>query len=382
MQIENKYNSNSLIPEEYRNINQDIDNFSKIADVESELLYGSLDDTMQPWLSIIVPTYLRTDLLQKALQSIRSQQKVDFLWECIVVDNTPWKNGETLASLKIVRAFEDQRIKLFHNKQSIGGGYNWNRGVELARGEWVCFLHDDDLLCEDALQQIERIILCNRRGRRKPLGYIHARHIEFDKQFDTKTRHKKHPMCIELTTTGALIRGHSQTGRPSCGTTILRKAYLETGGVNYDFGPTADSVLGYQIMKNYTVLLSDCILGGYRWGINETLKRETTLGLVHADFCFANYRYGRNAFSKVWGRLFGKLQYQLNVENKCVLSGKGELKLHADDFAFIAPLSKSSPFLKLLYFGVKAFYLLLLSTKSLWDDRIAFWMSTHTDLQK
>ena len=59
---------------------------------------------------------------------------------------------------------------------------------------------------------------------------------------------------LELTRLGTLITYYTRTGTPTCGTTILKQAFLNCGGINYDFGPTADAVLGYQIMRDYTAV--------------------------------------------------------------------------------------------------------------------------------
>ncbi len=312
----NCYDPNATVPEAYLHLDQYINNFTKISSVVSDLLWGDQKRIPSPWLSVIIPTYNRTELLEKAIESVLCQQSVDFSWELIVVDNTPLDEGGMTPALKIIDNFQDPRVLYFHNRVNIGSGYNWNRGVEKARGTWVSFLHDDDILYPDALYNIERIIM-QRKSSSKPLGYIQARCDEFSGEtHGSRQAANQRNYLLELTRLGTLITYYTRTGMPTCGTTILRQAFREMGGINYDFGPTADAVLGYQIMREYTVLLSDCTLGGYRWGANETLKIETSQKLVYADALLAQYCHRQSSFSKLWGRLFWKAQYDIDMKIK------------------------------------------------------------------
>lgn len=322
--MQNRYDSNRISVDAYKRVDNYIDNFTYIQDVKTELLYGQKSESV-PFITIIVPTYKRVALLKEALLSIINQQEVNFFWECIVIDNTELDDANSTPALKLVKELNSDRILYYHNSVNIGSGYNWNRAVELARSKWIAFLHDDDVLCRDALKNIYDIINASYNFR-KPLGYIHARNKCFEDFFDEgKIKIKKLPFHLELTRFTTLILGHTHTGMPTCGTTILREAYIKAGGINYDFGPTADAVLGYLIMKNYTVLRSGVVLGGYRWSNNETLKVSTIEQLIKSDYYFAKYRYNLNQLSKLWGILFIDAQLQDNINTKVML-----LKQHSN----------------------------------------------------
>ena len=316
--MKNRYDSNRISVDAYRKIDNYVDNFSYIKNIKTELLYGQKSKSV-PFITIIVPTYKRVALLKEALLSIINQQEVNFCWECIVIDNTEFDDANSTPALKIIKELGSNRILYYHNSVNIGSGYNWNRAVELARSKWISFLHDDDLLCRDALKNIYDIINASHNFR-KQLGYIHARNKGFELFFDEKKLQiKKLPFHLELTRFTTLVLGHTHTGMPTCGTTILREAYIKAGGINYDFGPTADAVLGYIIMKNYTILRSGVVLGGYRWSNNETLKVSTIEQLVKSDYYFAQYRYNQNYLFKLWGKLFANTQLQDNINKKVML---------------------------------------------------------------
>ena len=308
---ENQKPELKILPQTYQTLDVYRNSFDKIKSIGTKKIFGK--GNYNPFLSVIVPTYRRWRYLKETLQTVCGQAGVDFSWEVIVVEN-PSNDGETCE--KLIRDLNDKRIQFYRNEENVGPGYNWNRGVELARGKWITFVHDDDVLCPDALQNIKKII--DRLTKlRKPLGYIQGRNIEFSTRFDAAIAHAEDRNgCILLTRKTALITGSTHTGTPSYGTTILRKAYLETGGVNYDFGATADAVLGYQIMNNYTVVIADKVLGGHRWAENESMRPQTVISLLQSDWLFAKYRYEQSFAARLWGRCFGDLIAQRNQEKK------------------------------------------------------------------
>jgi glycosyltransferase len=107
---------------------------------------GAGSDTVGLWLSIVIPTYRRAGLLRQALHSALNQSEPTG-YEIVVVDNDPdptQREAEGLVSL-----LGDARIAYHRNASNLGMVGNWNRGLRLARGEWVTVLPDDDMLRTD-----------------------------------------------------------------------------------------------------------------------------------------------------------------------------------------------------------------------------------------
>jgi glycosyltransferase involved in cell wall biosynthesis len=67
-------------------------------------------------------------------------------WELVVADN-----GSTQESGLVVAAFGDPRIRHLRNEWNLGLTGNLSRCLELARGEYVTILVDDDLLLPEHL---------------------------------------------------------------------------------------------------------------------------------------------------------------------------------------------------------------------------------------
>lgn len=92
-----------------------------------------------PVLSIIVPVYNTSGELEACLDSILAQEFRDF--ELILVDD-----GSTDRSPEICRGYRDRepdRIT-FLSGPNRGVGAARNRGLDIARGEWIAFCDSDD----------------------------------------------------------------------------------------------------------------------------------------------------------------------------------------------------------------------------------------------
>lgn len=119
------------------------DNFSKYVDVESVLIWGDLSK-ISPYITIAIPTYKRVDLLKEAIDSVINQDG-DIPYEIIILDNDSINEGKS-ETLQLVKSYNNDKLYYFKHKENIGMIGNWNRCFELARGEFVTILHDDDWL--------------------------------------------------------------------------------------------------------------------------------------------------------------------------------------------------------------------------------------------
>lgn len=87
--------------------------------------------------SIIIPTYNRANKLRKCINSIIAQTYTN--WEAIIVDNYSEDETESL-----VNSFEDERIIYIKNHNYGIISVSRNKALDLATGDWICFLDSDD----------------------------------------------------------------------------------------------------------------------------------------------------------------------------------------------------------------------------------------------
>ncbi|MCK9582116.1 MAG: glycosyltransferase [Endomicrobiales bacterium] len=94
--------------------------------------------TENPFISVIVPTFNRKDMLRQCLNSIFAQTYSNF--ELIIVDNMSTDGTE-----EYVRNIPDKRIKYFRNPNNGVIAVNRNFGMHNAIGKFIAFCDDDDL---------------------------------------------------------------------------------------------------------------------------------------------------------------------------------------------------------------------------------------------
>jgi glycosyltransferase involved in cell wall biosynthesis len=99
-----------------------------------------------PQVSVCVPTYNGASYLDASLAGLAAQTFEDF--EVLIVDDC--SNDATIA-IASRWARIDERFKVHVNESNLGLVGNWNRCIELARGDWVKFLFQDDLIEPDCL---------------------------------------------------------------------------------------------------------------------------------------------------------------------------------------------------------------------------------------
>ena len=103
---------------------------------------------ISPLVSICIPTYNRPDYFKKALKSCFNQTFQDF--EIVVYDSST--NDKTY---KLVKKINHKQICYFKNKEKIRGTLNV---YKFARGKYIKYLLDDDLLKPDCLEKMVKAI--------------------------------------------------------------------------------------------------------------------------------------------------------------------------------------------------------------------------------
>ena len=96
-----------------------------------------------PLVSIIIPTYNRSDFLVHAVNSVLSQTFEDF--ELLIIDDGSIDDTQTK-----IKEFNDIRIRYIY-QMNAGLAAARNTGIKQSRGKYIAFLDDDDLWLRDKL---------------------------------------------------------------------------------------------------------------------------------------------------------------------------------------------------------------------------------------
>ncbi len=102
-------------------------------------------DISTPLVSVVIPVYNREETVGRAIKSVLNQSYKNL--ELIVVDDCSDDN-----SLKVIREFQDERIRVITLRKNSGANVARNKGIMAASGGYVAFQDSDDEWDEDKLQ--------------------------------------------------------------------------------------------------------------------------------------------------------------------------------------------------------------------------------------
>src|SRR5215831_6396543 len=105
-----------------------------------------------PLVSICIPTFNAAAWIVECVRSALAQSYRRL--EVLIVDD-----ASTDETVKLISAIDDPRIRLEINPQNVGLAQNWNRCIELSRGDFIKFLFHDDILYPDCVEQMMELIL-------------------------------------------------------------------------------------------------------------------------------------------------------------------------------------------------------------------------------
>lgn len=108
-------------------------------------------------ISIIIPLYNAELYITQCLSSIKNQTFTN--WEAIIIDD-----GSKDKSLETCRKYiaDDQRFKLI-SKQNEGVSITRNKGIHLAKGDFIFFLDADDYILDKyCFEKLTNLVLTNK----------------------------------------------------------------------------------------------------------------------------------------------------------------------------------------------------------------------------
>lgn len=269
------------------------DCFAKYAHVKSKLVYGELP-AEAPNVSIMIPTFRRADLLKEAIDSALNQ-KTRYRYTIAVIDNDA--EGDE-ATDKLLKEYceKHSNILYYRNEQNIGMFGNWNRCIELSQAEWLCMLHDDDMLQEGFVETLFpfaqsgyygivccRAMLLDDREKRKlsaKIGFGTVISL-LEKAFIRVRGIKEIPITEIDLAHGIAVASPAHLLRVSDA--------ISCGGYNEAFYPITDIVFYQKIMKYYGAAYVTKQVWTYRICQNETLNLETTYEMLKKSAEWASY---------------------------------------------------------------------------------------------
>jgi len=113
-----------------------------------------------PKFSIVTPSYNSWKYMESYFESLEAQSFKDF--EVVIVDDC--SSDETYEQILKYSEQSSLNIRLVKNKNNSGPGYSRNRGIKLAKGEWLTFVDSDDSIDPQLLSIVNDIFESNKRA--------------------------------------------------------------------------------------------------------------------------------------------------------------------------------------------------------------------------
>lgn len=134
-----------------------------------------------PLVSVIIPTYSRNEMLERAILSILNQTYKNI--EIIVVDDNNPKSEHRKYTENIMKKYkENYKVKYIKNTRNLGAALSRNEGILNSEGEIICFLDDDDEYMENCIEEKVNFFIKNDNPR-LALVYGMCEIIEVDKKY-------------------------------------------------------------------------------------------------------------------------------------------------------------------------------------------------------
>ncbi|MBV8070574.1 MAG: glycosyltransferase family 2 protein [Acidobacteriaceae bacterium] len=104
-------------------------------------------------VTLAMPVYNGERYIEEAIRSILAQDFTDF--ELVITDNASTDRTE-----EICRGFAatDSRVRYVRNERNLGAARNYNRGFELANGEYLKWCAHDDLISPNCIGELVRAL--------------------------------------------------------------------------------------------------------------------------------------------------------------------------------------------------------------------------------
>lgn len=211
-------------------------------------------DIKTPVISVCVPSYNGSQFIEQCLDSVIGQTFDDL--EILVVDDC-----STDDTVKILREYAARtpHIRVVENDQNLGLVGNWNRCIELARGEWIKFVFQDDLIAPTCLEEMLAastpdtwLTVCRRAfifedGTTDATRQYYERHPNPERVFDAATTYIRPAAVCE---TAIDLFGINFFGEPTA-TLIRREAFARYGLFNPELAMICDVEYWLRLAVNH-----------------------------------------------------------------------------------------------------------------------------------
>jgi glycosyltransferase involved in cell wall biosynthesis len=190
---------------------------------------------MNPKITVLTTVYNGLPYLKEAIESVLYQAYTNF--EFVIIDD-----ASTDDSVDLIKSYKDSRIRFFQNKNNIGQTASLNKGLEIAEGEYIARLDQDDVCLPERLEeQLDYL------ERNPSITVISSWEHTIDSN-GIKVRSWKRSLDNYGVFIGYILLGLCPVWHPSV--MFKRSDILKLNGFDTDYGPAEDFELWSRIALN------------------------------------------------------------------------------------------------------------------------------------
>ena len=226
-----------------------------------------------PRVTVCIPTFNRSALLARTLESVLAQTYVD--WVVEIADN-----ASTDDTADVVAALADPRIRYRRNPENVGAARNFNILAARAETEYVLFLCDDDLMHPEMLEEAVAALDAHPN-----VGFVHTAFdvVDADGRLIQTTNWTYGPNEDTLETARMFM---TESMRWSCrvcaSTAVIRRSAIPPGGFDESTYPAIDFHLWLEMTHaGWDVAFLARPLASYR--IHEGSESAQALGQIQGS---------------------------------------------------------------------------------------------------
>jgi glycosyltransferase involved in cell wall biosynthesis len=229
--------------------------------------------------SIVITTYNRLNLLKRAIDSALAQT---LPCEVVVVDDCSTDGTQVYVQEQCERLASagDKRLVYHRNSENIGHSKSVNAGVELATGEWIKPLDDDDYLAPncievmtDAIALRPQAVICSCQAAQVDVNGVElsrTRTIGSEKAVYIPQEDIHYGMLMEQVPFGTPVQ-----------VAFSRAAFLQTGGWDSSLDTNFDDIDSWIKIAQFGdgILINECLSYRTIWqgAYNQRFSFQTRL---------------------------------------------------------------------------------------------------------
>lgn len=230
-----------------------------------------------PLISVIIPAYNCEKFILRTIRSILFQTYPNI--EIVIIDDASTDSTRELMFSTFEKELSDKKVRYFKNEVNLERIFSRNRGAEIAQGEYLCFLDDDDLLDKDALKEMYILI------KKKNVEFINQPRAIFIDEDDNIIGRRILPLPGSL-----IFKSFSHYPISSC-MFVRKEIFQKTGGYDNRFIKTHQTTI-----SDDRFLIIRMFLNGVKMSFNDLKshkyrihKNQTTYRLNYIDYQLKYY---------------------------------------------------------------------------------------------